>query len=1195
MKNDNEQDNRIPSLPPELLQAYQDDELVVFIGAGISRLMGCAGWDSLADGLISAVFSPATANQILSERLSGKEKITIAHEYIKEHPDKRKAFWKEFKKALSPKKNRPDIYKRIADLKTWFLTTNCDGLLIKHFPYSYTIEFDHNEYYKHNNHREYVFCLHGNFGRGRNKDKDSLVFTTDAYLEAYQNDKPMPEFLRTVMDKKHVLFLGYGLTEFEILNSVFKPKSKDKANRHYILEGFFSYQKELQSAIKSYYSTLGITLIPYCKDNNGYDEQITIIDQWVQELSHNTSYNSKEIQDILSSLDIFNDENKHRVLRDVTREDDLKNTFIVAILNDLPRHADCFNWIEFLLQNSIFKAESIPSIERTEQGYKSVNWPIIPCILECVKKYRNTDNQGVIVQFLRECMATAGNNSEVMLNWVLIDELAEAAILSNIEPASDAELAFWEQWAQSTDTSFSVLEKTMPIVASWSDNNSIVLLSNLFAPGKSDYNRAHRAYWFERLAGLIVESASEEIITRLFYACLGFLYESEEDMRFFNCFGDRMKYHHSDYLTGIIRAMDVLVQALSVGRKKELVSDLLSGIKDTQTCQIALHIALIAQQGTASDYIINPLELEHSFPDFYLWLNMALKENLLSSADIDTIIGWIDNASFGIDLIGFDEELKATINKRINTYRYQLFKLISDYYSDHSNLPESIPESARFDMQTPLENISQYYSVIEDPKEVFFEDVDLNNLDQDDLAKALDAAVKTSRWSDSFFVRRDVYRQALQKINNDRLTVLVQAAMQWDDDKFNPMANLLSDMEVIKRFPKEDYSQYIDQLAVRIVNSTDLKQKPLLNQYLVLALRYMQDCGWDDEEVLSIILSLDFRSFDSESEDVLADMDTITSMLNVSESSLIMLSIELASRHKDNTALIDQFKSWLAKIVHDYVSVHVVLACAYNIQNIMYIDRLWAMSNIWPVFNRDEKVRIALCMCCGSSAVIPDIVNYTVSDETLGSLCARIKDDAIDNRNSGQVISYLVAAKAFGYLSEDDFRSLIEGVGNSENHHVVWASLYGVKGLNDDKKIQLLRDAFDNSKAAGIKTVYKNIVRSISSEDDITPYYWAFISECVGNMNGVYDVWETIDRCLEKTGCKNEYIPVVLSRMRDLDQLPHEYTLKRMMYHLGELNMFGEVSHLARYAVEKRISPDVFSKYDENPEDIMTDFASYRD
>ena len=64
-----------------ILAASENKRLFFFLGAGVSRLMGTMGWDSLARELVKKVFpSYNKQNSILNGISNNKELITIAHE-----------------------------------------------------------------------------------------------------------------------------------------------------------------------------------------------------------------------------------------------------------------------------------------------------------------------------------------------------------------------------------------------------------------------------------------------------------------------------------------------------------------------------------------------------------------------------------------------------------------------------------------------------------------------------------------------------------------------------------------------------------------------------------------------------------------------------------------------------------------------------------------------------------------------------------------------------------------------------------------------------------------------------------------------------------------------------------------------------------------------------------------------------------
>src|SRR6266568_9143855 len=71
----------IPEVPDEIKAAVDSDTLAVFIGAGVSRLLGCEGWDSLAKNLVKRCLKEKIINFKESETLSSnsdhKKTITI--------------------------------------------------------------------------------------------------------------------------------------------------------------------------------------------------------------------------------------------------------------------------------------------------------------------------------------------------------------------------------------------------------------------------------------------------------------------------------------------------------------------------------------------------------------------------------------------------------------------------------------------------------------------------------------------------------------------------------------------------------------------------------------------------------------------------------------------------------------------------------------------------------------------------------------------------------------------------------------------------------------------------------------------------------------------------------------------------------------------------------------------------------------
>ena len=73
--------NPSPEVPPEIENAAQSGELVVFVGAGISRLIKCPSWDGFADKVLEQLVPEGIDYHELSQ-INGirdpKKRLSIA-------------------------------------------------------------------------------------------------------------------------------------------------------------------------------------------------------------------------------------------------------------------------------------------------------------------------------------------------------------------------------------------------------------------------------------------------------------------------------------------------------------------------------------------------------------------------------------------------------------------------------------------------------------------------------------------------------------------------------------------------------------------------------------------------------------------------------------------------------------------------------------------------------------------------------------------------------------------------------------------------------------------------------------------------------------------------------------------------------------------------------------------------------------
>lgn len=303
----------IPKIPEALrLAAIQRTKIVPFIGAGLSQIGGCPGWNEFADAALKffvdkGKLSHAQLDQVST--LPARVKLSIALEFEQKY-----GLPIEFKELLMPSKSRRGIgdkvYADISSLATMFVTTNYDEWLDIPTPAtldpsgeaasSLPIVPDRNPFYKRAEITaenldipNAVFHIHGSV-----RDRGSMVLTTMQYLECYSghridgknnHENPFLTFLETLFKLKNVLFIGYGLHELEVLEYVVqkgikKPVNHDEEPQHYVLQGFFSHEIELARSLEGYFRQFGIGLIPYSRDERDWDQLVDVIQHFSREL-----------------------------------------------------------------------------------------------------------------------------------------------------------------------------------------------------------------------------------------------------------------------------------------------------------------------------------------------------------------------------------------------------------------------------------------------------------------------------------------------------------------------------------------------------------------------------------------------------------------------------------------------------------------------------------------------------------------------------------------------------------------------------------------------------------------------------------------------------------------------------------------------------------------------------------------------
>ena len=279
----------LPELPEVIRDAVNKDNLVVFIGAGVSALVGCMRWPVLAKHLAEECYKRGCIDYSAKEQLKNDSDhlkvISVSYELL-EAEDHEKYFYRELKKALRPSKrnNCIDIYDRLWKFGGAFITTNADRCFHNNFlPENILVE--PKQFESEGIKRRRLYHIHGYIG-----EKRSLVFRKNEYLERYSGeDKAFRAFMTKVFSNEtRILFVGYGLKEFELLSLLINSGGREQEYNRFALMPYYTRDQHLLKFDRIYFRNFGIKILEYYLDEKGYDELYEVIKKWSDEIAETT-------------------------------------------------------------------------------------------------------------------------------------------------------------------------------------------------------------------------------------------------------------------------------------------------------------------------------------------------------------------------------------------------------------------------------------------------------------------------------------------------------------------------------------------------------------------------------------------------------------------------------------------------------------------------------------------------------------------------------------------------------------------------------------------------------------------------------------------------------------------------------------------------------------------------------------------
>ncbi len=253
--------SEVVDAPQEVINASREGDLVLFIGAGVSRLLGLPSWKELAEEVLKDIkneFSLSYSGFKQLENLDPKQQLSIAERIMG-----RNYLENSIVRHLKSETRGDNIYRFIKNIGCSYVTTNYDELLLPCAKHVFKKEQFSDERF---NTPGTVVHLHGCISK-----PDTMVVTTKDYLEHYTNDN-VQDFLKEMFAKKTVVFFGYGLEELEILEYILSRREFENTNHimRFTVQGFLSSEQFLRDKLRDYYKeTFDVHLLGFALDEKG--------------------------------------------------------------------------------------------------------------------------------------------------------------------------------------------------------------------------------------------------------------------------------------------------------------------------------------------------------------------------------------------------------------------------------------------------------------------------------------------------------------------------------------------------------------------------------------------------------------------------------------------------------------------------------------------------------------------------------------------------------------------------------------------------------------------------------------------------------------------------------------------------------------------------------------------------------------
>lgn len=283
-----------------IIEASQTESLTFFVGAGVSKLSNAPKWSELIDAFSESI------GRDKKPYYSNEEYLSIPQMYYYSIERDKDQYYKFVDECFGSKKLIPNtIHKMLLDLNPHaFITTNFDDLLetaASENCQSFKVVACDNEISQINGNR-FILKLHGDL-KHRN-----IVLKEEDYLNYSENFKLMETLLKSIFATNTVVFIGYGLNDYNIklvLNWT-KTLLKEKFNKPIFI---YTDDAELSPNELRYHESKGLCVVDFRHCINNESKTVDFMERYrcvLNSINDSSNFSLKE-KDEIEAFDLLYD------------------------------------------------------------------------------------------------------------------------------------------------------------------------------------------------------------------------------------------------------------------------------------------------------------------------------------------------------------------------------------------------------------------------------------------------------------------------------------------------------------------------------------------------------------------------------------------------------------------------------------------------------------------------------------------------------------------------------------------------------------------------------------------------------------------------------------------------------------------------------------------------------------------------